>query len=213
MSRCHRRVGILGVLTCAAASCGDSSPTAPTRSAVAIEFTALSRGLPADPRSCGGAEFRKGGETFYSGRGCAIGGARGWNVAALDSRTGALLESVRNFDTWYDGAAAATAMIEFLNRQPAGTLLLIAVGDEAGMTVGRSSGCSYNPAPGSTCCRPLGGEFERLRETLEGVGARHAGSLCYWNSYAVITTKGAGAHSEHLAKGSEARTRYTLSVN
>jgi hypothetical protein len=213
MWRHVRYVGIVGIIACAASSCGDGPPTAPTRSAVAIEFAALSRGLPADPSRCGGAEFRRNAETFYSGRGCAIGGARGWNVAALDPRTGALLESVWNFDTWYDGASAAAAMVEFLNRQPVGTLLLIAVGDEAGMTVGRTSGCPYNPAPGSTCCRPLGGEFERLRATLEGLGAREAGRLCYWNSYAVIITKGAGAHSEQLAQGTEALTRYTLPVS
>jgi len=203
-------LGALVVSALAGMACGASTPTSPTptttmRSPATIEFTVVSRGLPADPPRCGGVEFRKNGVTFHSGRGCIVGGARGWNVAAIDPGTGELREAVRNFDTWYEGAAAATAMIEFLARQRHGDLLLIAVGDEAGMTVGRSSGCSYNPPPGSTCCRPLGGEFERLTRTLEELGARDIRSLCYWNSYSLIAIRGERMVSERLARAAEAQ--------
>jgi hypothetical protein len=179
---------------------------------VTIEFTATSQGRPAFPPSCGGAVLRRDGTTFYSDHGCAVGSARGWNVAAIDLASGDLLEPVRNFDLWYAGAPAATALIDYLVRQRPGTLLAIAVGDEAGITVGRSSGCPSNPRPGSVCCRPLGGEFERLRETLEGLGAREIRSYCYWNSYSLMTVVGAGAVSEQLGKATEAVARYTLSL-
>jgi hypothetical protein len=142
-----------------------------------------------------------------------VGGARGWNVAAIDRATGELLEPVRNFDTWYDGASGATAMIGFLNQQPAGALLLIAVGDEAGINVGRTSGCPSSAASGSICCRPLLGEFVRLRQTLESLGAREIRGLCYWNSYSLIAIKGQGSQSEQLSKGPvEAVARYTLTI-
>jgi hypothetical protein len=177
-----------------------------------IEFTATSRGLPASPATCGGATFQKDGSTFYSQTGCRINGGRGFNVAAIDSRTGALLEPVRNFDTWYAGAAAASAMVEFLNRQPDGTLILIAVGDEGGLTVGATAGCPRDPAPGTVCCRPLGGEIERLRQTLEALGARDVRRYCYWNSYSLIVVKGAGVKSEQLVRVADAVSRYTLTL-
>jgi interleukin-like EMT inducer protein len=220
MSRCVASVHCLWVLVVSAlagVACEASTPTSPTpttttRSPTTIEFTVVSRGLPADPSRCGGAELRKNGVAFYSGRGCMVGGARGWNVAAIDPTTGALREAVRNFDTWYDGASAATAMIEFLAGQRRGDVLLIAVGDEAGMTVGRSSGCSYNPPPGSTCCRPLGGEFERLTRTLEELGAREIRSLCYWNSYSLIAIKSERMVSERLARATEAVGTYLITA-
>lgn len=171
-----------------------------TVSPITIQFSVLSQGLPANRAPCGAVVFRRDGTTFYSGRGCVVGSARGWNVAAVDRRTGELLEPVRNFDTWYTGAAAAVAMIDFLNRQPDGTLLLLAVADEGGMNVGRTSGCPSNPAPGSICCRPLDGELERLRRTLEGLGAREIRAYCYWNSYSLIAIKGSGAQASGSAR-------------
>lgn len=212
--------GSLLILLAAATACDRLSPTSPTaaesstRTVVpAVEFTALSQGLPADPPRCGGVTFKRNGAAFHSGHGCAVGSARGWNVAAIDRRTGLLVGTVRNFDTWYSGASAATAMIEFVNSRPDGTLLLIAVGDEAGVTVGRSSGCSYNPAPGSACCRWLVGEFERLRGALEALGARQIGGLCYWNSYSLIAIKGAGMRSEQLAKAADAVATYMQTLD
>lgn len=183
-----------------------------TVSPVAIQFTVLSQGAPANRATCGGVVFQRDGTPFYSGRGCVVGSARGWNVAVIDRRTGKVVE-VRNFDTWYYGAAAASGMIDLLNRQPEGSLLLLAVGDEGGMTVGRSSGCPSNPAPGSVCCRPLEGEFERLRQTLEALGSREIRNYCYWNSLAFLTIKGTGAQSEQIGKAAEARARYTLTLD
>jgi len=211
--------GSLLILLAAASACDRLSPTSPTaagssaRTVVsAVEFTVLSQGLPADPQRCGGVTFKRSGAAFYSGHGCAIGSARGWNVAAVDRKSGMLVGTVQNFDTWYSGASAATAMIEFVNSRPDGTLLLIAVGDEAGVTVGRSSGCSYNPTPGSACCQWLVGEFARLRGALEALGARQIGGLCYWNSYSLIAIKGAGMRSEQLAKAADAVASYTQTL-
>jgi hypothetical protein len=211
--------GSVLTLLAAATACDRLSPTAPTTVktstrtvASAVDFTVLSQGLPANPQRCGGVTFTRNGAAFHSGHGCAVGSARGWNVAAIDPRTGLLIGSVQNFDTWYYGARAATAMIEFVHSRPDGTLLLIAVGDEAGVTVGRSSGCSYNPMPGSTCCQWLGGEFARLRGALDALGARQMGGLCYWNSYSLIAIKGVGMRSEQLAKAADAVASYTQTL-
>ena len=173
---------------------------------VTIEFAALSQG------ACGSATFQKNGDAFYSKPGCTLGGGRGFNVAAINSLTGELLEPVQNFDTWLEGSTAARAMISMLQRQPQGTVLLIAVGDEAGLTEGRTAGCPRDPQAGTTCCRPLGGDIEGLRVALEGLGAARIRRYCYWNSYALIAIKGIGSVSENLEPTSQAIARYAIQL-
>lgn len=195
-----------------ASCCTATEPLAQPTAADTTSFTVVSRGWPASPATCGAAVFKQDDRAFYDRKGCTVGGSRGWNVAAIDPKTGDLREPAQNFDTWYAGETAARAFIRFLDRQPAGTLLLIAVGDDAGMTDGRTAGCPLNPAAGTTCCRPLDGAFEQLRLALERLGAVQLRGYCYWNSYALITVKGEGAKAEQLGRPTEVTLRYALSI-
>lgn len=172
-----------------------------------IAFRVFSQG------ACGYARFERDGVPFWSKTGCSINGARGFNVAVVNRTTGELMEPVQNFDTWYEGEPAAARLVDFLDRQPQGALLLIAVGDEAGLTVGRTAGCPRDPQLGTVCCTHLGGQYERVRAALELLGARQIRRYCYWNSYSLIAIKGQSAIAEQLQPLTSAMTEYTLTVD
>lgn len=74
---------------------------------------------------------------MYQGEGATAGdgGGRGFNVAAIDPATLRLRDPIQRFDTWAsrNSGTAMIAMIAYLDSLPNGTIVLIAVGDEAGM--------------------------------------------------------------------------------
>ncbi len=146
------------------------------------------------------AEFLKDGTSFYYRTGGA-GGGRGFNVAAIDPCTGELLQ-VQNFDTWGTSGSgtAMNAMIAFLNGLPNGTLILIAVGDEAGLTYSPSN-CAHLPYPW----------VESGYQVLEALGSHQIRNYCYWNSWAMVTFKGEGqARDEQLGNGIQVSAQTTL---
>jgi hypothetical protein len=167
-------------------------------------YRALSRGFPTQefPFQNGVARFYDSGIRFYERTGGA-GGGRGFNVAAIDPCTGKLLQPVRNFDTWSDSSGAnMNAMIAFLNSLPNGTIILISVADEAGLTT--------DP------CTPLNHPWTQAGlQTLQNLGSQHIDKYCYWNSWAMAVVKGQGLVSpdqEQLGVGTEASANITAAI-
>jgi uncharacterized protein (TIGR03437 family) len=159
-----------------------------TQAGSAITFSATSAGFPVGSF----AKFARDGAPFYERSGGA-GGGRGFNVAVLDRCTGQLREPVRNFDTWgsRETGTAHIQLREFLQSLPNGTLLLIAIGDEAGLTFDLS-------------CTPRGAAYvSNLYQTLEALGSRQIRNYCYRDSWALITVKGAsvGLAEQHNRNG------------
>jgi hypothetical protein len=163
-------------------------------------FTAVSMGTSAV--TCGGSTLQKNGQAFYSEPGCTTNGGRGFNVAVIDP-TGAVRD-VRNFDTWYDifggGNGATAALVAYVNQQRNGDTLLIAVGDEAGLTLA--------PFQGNSCTEIQ--SQEAVYAMLEGLGAKKIRGYCYWDSYGLIAVKGVGAKAEELSNGSVVTLNYTI---
>jgi hypothetical protein len=111
-----------------------------------VTLQAVSRGAVVPGSPLGFAEFRRDGAQFYHRNGGG-GGGRGFNIAVIDSVTGALVQPVQNFDTWFTRGTgtAMNAMINFLDGLPNNTLILVAVGDEAGLNQDRS--CNHLSGP------------------------------------------------------------------
>ena len=116
--------------------------------------------------------FERNHVVFYE-RGGGGGGGRGFTVAAVDSAsvTGNII-NVRTFDTWLLHCTEHDRLAAFLDGFPLGTLLLIAVGDEAGLV---ADACS-----------------ERTRRALEVLGSTQIRSYRFRNKWAMIAIKGEG---------------------
>jgi hypothetical protein len=188
----------LGVCSIAPAS-WSCSPTSPT--AHGIAFAATSEGTPGRfANGCGGAMFARDGRVFYDEPGCTNSGGRGFNVAAISPANGNVIGSVQNFDTYggntngtFDPNVAAS-MISFINGQPTGTILLIAVGDDAGLTYD-----TYSPQGSS--CTPYA-VSANVYSALEGLGATEIQHYCFRDSYSLIAIKAQGAVAEQLVHDS-----------
>lgn len=166
--------------------------------------------LPFKAVSAGGlfgnlAEFLKDNASFYRKSGGA-GGGRGFNVAVIDPCTRDLLQPVRNFDTWgsRDSGVDRKALIDFLNSLPNGVMILIAVGDEAGLNnFPEVDGCSHLQRPWITECF----------QTLEGLGSQQIRNYCYRGSWAMISIKGQGiALAEQLSNSGQVSVQASLAA-
>lgn len=158
-----------------------------------IRFRAVSRGATAEefPFQYGVARFYRDGHLFYERTGGG-GGGRGFNVAAI-APDGTLL-GARNFDTWMDPPGQMRAMTNYLTSLANGTLLLIAVADEAGL------GSAHR-------------DVELGRQVLEALGSTRIRAYQQWNSWAIAAIKGQGrAIQEGLAAGSPVHLEVTLIV-
>ena len=186
------------------AACG-SPPVGPTG---VVEFEVVSEGF--NVQNLQGSVIRRNGRTLASSQSGSMG--RGFNVAAIDSRSGNLLEAVATFDTYgsRDTGTEMTKLTAFIARMPNGTVLLIVVHDEAGLT-SDSLSCLPNPTADSVCCRLNGHSWtdEGLR-ALEALGATAIRRYCYRNSYAFIAVKGSGAKAEQLVNGTQAVVQYSI---
>src|SRR5205085_10819106 len=118
---------------------------------------------------------------FYHKEGGA-GGGRGFTIAAIAPGTGALLQPVQNFDTWgtRTTGTAMNAMITFLNSLPNGTVVLVAVGDEAGLNTDNS------------CTRFSFAWVEAGVRALEALGSTQIRNYCFRYSWAMVSIKGEG---------------------
>ena len=116
-------------------------------------------------------------------------GARGITVAALDSNTGIRLREVRSFDTWYPFGGPHVAfqtLIEYLNAQPNGSVLLLAIGDEGGFV-----------NPGSPNQLPWSDpNVEAGYRALEMLGSTKIRTVGYQGGWAMICVKGQGMLAE-----------------
>ena len=144
---------------------------------------------------------------IYYGVGCTLNGARGFNVAVVDPATGALMGPVMNFDTYSANPITGEpwlTMINYLNSVPTGALIMIAVGDDAGLT----------PNILQSCARRSGAWLEQGLQTLEALGSTQIRGYCFRDSWAMATVKGEGrARSEQLGKGgASASAQSTLSL-
>ena len=149
----------------------------------------------------GFAEFRHDDTPFYHRDGGGAGG-RGFNVAALDPGTGALLYPVRNFDTWGTSGTgeAMDAMIMFLDGLPQGMIVLVAVGDEAGLTYAT---CTPLPFPW----------IEAGLQALEALGSTQLRDYCFRDSWAMVTVKGESqAREEQLGQAVEVSVGMMLTL-
>jgi hypothetical protein len=167
-----------------------------------INLRAVSRGALAQqyPYQYGFAQFFIDDSSIYYKTGGG-GGGRGFNLAAINPDTGALLAPVQNFDTWGRGCAAMQQMTDYVRQLPTGTILLLAVADEAG--INRWDVCErWNAA----CIEPF-------LQMLEGLGSRQIRNYCYRDSWTMITIKGkAQARDEQLGKAVEAAAQTTIST-
>lgn len=151
------------------------------------------------------AEFLKDNFSFYKKFGGA-GGGRGFNVAVINPCTGGLLQPVRNFDTWgtRDSGVDRKALIDFLDGLPNGGLILIAVGDEAGL----------NNFPEVDACSHL--QRPWVTETfvaLEKLGSQKIRTYCYRDRWAMISIKGqANALAEQLSRSAEVSIQTSLAA-
>ncbi len=215
-----RRMSITLLVACAVAACDRTAPTGPSPSftqvlagaipPVRFAFSVSSHGM--NVSSVPNSSIALNGRTIASTRERSMG--RGFNVAAIDPGSGELIEPVKIFDTWGNRSSGSSmeAMVAFIDRLPTGTLLLVAVNDEAGLT-SDSFGCIPNPTPNSICCRSNGFVWtEAGLRTLEALGAKEIRRYCYRNSYSLIAIKGVGAMAESLANGVAATTGFTLEI-
>ncbi len=169
-----------------------------------VMFQVLSRGATVDAPQVGSnglARFIRNGSVFYSRSGDR--GGRGFNLAAINVDTSELLSPPQNFDT-FGSINVIVRMIDFIDSFPDGTLILLAVADEAGLTVPLH-------ISGNRCTRKESGLVEQLLQVLEDLGSDLIRRQCYWDSWAMIAIKGEPpVIDEALGKDVDAIIEYSL---
>ena len=89
-------------------------------------------------------------------------------------------------------------MVGYLNSLPNGTLILLAVSDEAGITYSEFGACGaqgWEPAP-----------------ALRLLGAVKINDYCFRDSWSMITVKGVGQKDEQIAHTTPAKSSYTYDL-
>jgi hypothetical protein len=140
--------------------------------------------------------FSGGGVSVYEERG------RGFNIVVIDAATGHILAGPYNFDTFEsEDGSAMRRLIAVVDQAPAGSLLLLAIGDDAGLN-------------GFFTCAWRRAWAEDLARFLEGLGSRQIRSYCYRDSWAMATFKTTGANvAEGLSKTASVDLTVTLRLN
>ncbi len=164
-------------------------------------FSAVSRGSNVPESGNGWASFERNGGSFYF-RGGGAGGGRGFNIAVINPANGAELQPSRNFDTWSTRTTGTEmdAMVAYLNTIPQNTLILIAVGDDAG--INSDAACTKFSFPW----------VARGIQALEALGSTRISSYCFRDSWAMVAFKGGGARSEQRGVAVEARAQWTVII-
>lgn len=131
---------------------------------------------------------------------------------ALGGGAPTLLGPVRNVDTWYAVRAGTYAevfdgLVAYLESLPSGTLVLLAVGDDAGLT--------GDVAP-SLCTLAPGQPTQRLLNALEALGSAQIRGYCFRDSWAMLARSlgnGRGQRiEEQLGKGMLATVRTAITL-
>lgn len=146
--------------------------------------------------------FERDGNPFYVGIGGG-GGSRGFNAARIEFGTGALLNPVRNFDTWANRSTGTNhlALVDYINATPPGTLLLLAVADDGGLNVDNS------------CTQLATSWANALKASLASLGSTKISQLCFRGSWSLLATKGAGvALAEAVEPAAEAHVTATVTL-
>jgi hypothetical protein len=156
-----------------------------------IIFEAISSGN----KRAGFAEFRKNGSVLYRKSGGA-GGGRGFNIVVIDLSTGEQTGPVQNFDTW--GSVRTSNVAAYLNSIPTNSLILIAVGDEAGLNYWDK--CDFYS------------DSTDLVGSLRALGSTMISNYCYGNSWSMIVVKGEGKKDEQLLPIGDAKSTFTLQL-
>lgn len=150
------------------------------------------------------ARFWENGALLYQGEGATAsdGGGRGFNIATINPATGRLRDPIQRFDTWAtrNSGTAMNAMVSYLDGLPNGTIVLIAVGDEAGLNQFPPSQCSFLPYAWVVAAM---NRFATL-------GSTQIQNYCYGDQWAMISIKGNGALSESHSAGADASTQIRI---
>ena len=172
-----------------------------------LTYRATSRGFTAQeyPSQNGVARLFKEGAPFYQPTGGA-GGGRGFNIAAINPCTGVLIQPAQTYDTWgstHMGDGSKFCEISsFLDSLPTGTLVMMAVADEAGLN--NFDVCTLQ---GHSCIGPF------LQKLTVEYHSTMISQYCYRNSWAMISVKGeAAARGEQLSSAGEASAQTTLPI-
>jgi hypothetical protein len=126
----------------------------------------------------GGARFLKNDVVFYD----EIGGGglgRGFSFAVIDAASGKLVET-KQFDTWLTRSTgtAMNAMVAYIDDIQNGRLVMVSVGDDAGLTLDNSCTAFANSWT-------LAGVA-----ALQSLGSQLIDEYCFRGSWAMVTVKG-----------------------
>ena len=154
-------------------------------------FAAVSSGRGSPTNDDGLVEFARNTDTLFS-KGGGLLGARGFNVAVIDPRTGQEVEPVRNFDPWTTplSGSALNDLAEYLEALEPGRLVMVATCDDAGIT--KVNSCDkHDTAPA-----------KRVLAALTAMGSQQIGSYCYRGAWSFVAVTGQGrALAEKLSTG------------
>ncbi len=140
----------------------------------------------------GRAEFWRNGVRYYRATG-GSGGGRGFNGSLVGGVTGIPVE-MTHYDTWISretGVDMGRLVDYLINQVPDGSLVLIAVCDDAGLTQWAPFACQRLPYQW----------IDQLYEQLEALGSTRIRAYCYWYGWAFAAIKGRGMLGEQLSSG------------
>lgn len=131
---------------------------------------------------------------------------RGIVVAVIDPESGRPVGAAQSFDTWETrrtGAAETARLVAFLEDIERGMLVLLVVGDDAGVT--------DNGMPDVLCNLLEDDDTQRLMQLLEELGSQRIREYCYRASWAMAAYKGKGsAEQEVLIDGAPAHVSVSV---
>jgi len=148
----------------------------------------------------GAAIILRNDELLFWGNGGEQTSGRGIIVAVIDPQSGRPIGPVQSFDTWATrntGGVETARLVAFLERIEPGMLVLLAVGDDAGVT--------DNGTPEVACNLLTDDDTVRLLQRLQELGSERIDEYCYRASWAMAAYKGEGtAIQEALVNGGPA---------
>ena len=187
---------------------GNSSPGG----GEATEFHLISIGAHAQTNpnpelsGLGAAIILRDQQVLFWGNGGGGTAGRGFSVAVVNPDTHALIGAVETFDTFatrMSGGDEAGQLAEFLEQVADGMLVLLVVGDDAGLT--------ENGVDGQACEFLTDTGTRAALDQLTALGSSEIDQYCYRASFAMAAYKGADqAAAESLIDRAPAHVTFTL---